>query len=99
MRPEQDRPEGCERFWPLDEELGELAPWVRWGTLDLYTLRLKAQTSHVLYHARREIYPLTFDGKKREIAGKAYILVPDMTLTPGIHLVKRSPELATEFWI
>lgn len=79
--------EPCEQeepFWHLDEELGELELKERPSGPDLYTVRLKAHTASSPYHAKRELYPLAHDGTEHEISGKAYILVPDMTVTVGL---------------
>jgi hypothetical protein len=47
-------------------------------------VRLKAHTAHGPYQAERVIYPLSCDGTQHEVSGKAYILVPDLTLTVGL---------------
>jgi len=72
-----------EPFWTIDEELGELELRERPGGTDLYTVRLKAHTSSVPYHPDRELYPLAHEGTKHEVSGRAYILVPDVSLTVG----------------
>jgi hypothetical protein len=72
-------------FWHLDEELGELELKERPSGPDLYTVRLKAHTATAPYHAKRELYPLTHDGTEHEVSGKAYILVPDITLSVGLY--------------
>jgi len=71
-------------FWHLDEELGEIELQERPSGPDLYAVRLKARTASSPYHAKRELYPLQHDGTEHEVAGKAYILVPDITLTVGL---------------
>ncbi len=73
-----------EPLWHLDEELGEIELQQRPSGPDLYTARLKARTASSSYHATRELYPLQHDGTEHEISGKAYILVPDITLTVGL---------------
>jgi hypothetical protein len=71
-------------FWTIDEELGELELMQRPGGPDRYTVRLKAHTATAPYRARRELYPLQHDGTEHEVSGKAYILVPDITLSVGL---------------
>ncbi len=71
-------------FFPLDEELGEIELQERPSGPDLYTARLKARTASFPYQAKRALYPLQHDGTEHEVAGKAYILVPDITLTVGL---------------
>jgi len=71
-------------FWHLDDELGELKLQERPGGPDRYTVRLKARTATTPYHAKRELYPLKYEGTEHEVSGKAYILVPDITLTVGL---------------
>ena len=71
-------------FWHLDEELGELMLRERPSGPDLYRVRLKARTAASPYHAKRELYPLSHDGTEHEVSGKAYILVPDVTVTVGL---------------
>ncbi len=71
-------------FWHLDEELGEIELQEHPSGPDLYTARLKARTMSFPYHAKRELYPLRHDGTEHEVAGKAYILLPDITLTVGL---------------
>jgi hypothetical protein len=83
MRPEGELHQE-EAFWHLDEELGELELQERPGGPELYTVRLKAHTAHGPYQAERVIYPLSCDGTQHEVSGKAYILVPDLTLTVGL---------------
>jgi hypothetical protein len=73
-----------EPFWHLDEALGEIELQERPSGPDLYTVRLKARTASSPYRAKSEFYPLQHDGTEHEVAGKAYILVPDMTLTVGL---------------
>lgn len=73
-----------EPFWHLDEVLGELELRERPSGPDLYTVRIKARTAFSPYHATRELYPLEHDGTEHEVSGKAYILVPDITLTVGL---------------
>jgi hypothetical protein len=68
----------------LDEELGELELQERLSGPDTYMVRLKAHTATLPYHTNRELYPLQHNGTQHEISGKAYILVPDMTLTVGL---------------
>ncbi|MBV9279422.1 MAG: hypothetical protein JOZ41_05030 [Chloroflexi bacterium] len=70
-----------ESFWHLDEALGELELKERPTGLDLYAVRLKARTGTSSYRPRSEIYPLTHAGTEHEVSGRAYILVPDITLT------------------
>jgi hypothetical protein len=84
MRPEGELDQE-ETFWHLDEELGELELQERPGGPGLYTVRLKARMATGPYHAERVLYPLSFDGTQHEVAGKAYILVPDLTLTVGLY--------------
>jgi hypothetical protein len=84
MRPEGELHQE-EAFWHLDEELGELELQERPGGPELYTVRLKAHTAHGPYQAERVIYPLCCDGTQHEVSGKAYILVPDLTLTVGLY--------------
>jgi hypothetical protein len=83
MRPEGELHQEA-AFWHLDEELGELELQERPGRSELYTVRLKAHTARGPYQAERAIYPLSCDGTQHEISGKAYILVPDLTLTVGL---------------
>jgi len=73
-----------EPFWTIDEKLGELELRERPGGPDLYTVRLKAHTSSVPYHLDSQLYPLAHGGAKHEASGRAYILVPDVTLTVGL---------------
>ncbi len=79
-----------EPFWHLDEELGELELMERPGGPDVYTVRLKAHTTTSPYHATRELYPLERDGIEQEVFGKAYILVPDFTVTVGLYSDERT---------
>jgi hypothetical protein len=72
-------------FWHLDEELGELELKERPGGPDLYTVRLKAHTERGPYYRDRELYPLSHDGTKHEVLGRAYIIVPDLTFTVGVY--------------
>jgi hypothetical protein len=72
-------------FWHPDEELGELELKERPNASDGNMVRLKAHTATIPYHAKRELYPLEHDGTEHEVAGKAYILVPDITLTVGLY--------------
>jgi len=81
----EDEPAVEKPFWDLDEELGELELQERPGGPDLYTVRLKAQTATAPYSARRELYPLEQDGIEHEVSGKAYILVPDFSLTVDLY--------------
>jgi len=71
-------------FSHLDEALGEIELQERPSGPDLYTARLKARTASSPYHAKRELYPLRHDGTEHEVSGKAYILLPDITLTVGL---------------
>jgi hypothetical protein len=64
--------------------LGELELQERPGGPELYTVRLKAHTASDAYQADRVLYPLAHDGIQHEISGKAYILVPDLTITVGL---------------
>jgi len=73
-----------EPLWHLDEELGEIELQERPSGPDLYAVRLKARTASSPYHAKRALYPLQHDGTEHEVSGKAYILVPDITLTVGL---------------
>jgi len=73
-----------EPFWHLDEALGELELKERPSGPDRYTVRLKARTGTSRYRPQSEIYPLTHAGTEHEISGRAYILVPDITLTVGL---------------
>src|SRR5947209_14924038 len=71
-------------LWSLDEELGHLALENRLHGEDVYAVRLKARTDERSYRAARELYPLSHDGTVQEIAGKAYVLVPDITLSVDV---------------
>jgi hypothetical protein len=83
MRPEEEsRIEAP--FWHLDEELGELELRERPSGPDIYTVRLKAHTATGPYLANQQLYRLQHDGTQHELSGKAYILVPDVTLTVGL---------------
>jgi len=75
---------GEQPFWHLDEALGEIELQERPSGPDLYAVRLKARTASFPFHAKRELYPLQHDGTEHEVSGKAYILVPDITLTVGL---------------
>lgn len=83
MRPEEN-PRAEAPFWHLDEALGELELQERPGGPDIYTVRLKAHSVTGPYLAKQQLYPLQHDGTQHELSGKAYILVPDMTLTVGL---------------
>lgn len=75
---------GDRSFWTIDEALGEVELKERPDSPERYTVRLKAHTAVGPYHGNRELYPLEHDGAEHEVAGKAYILVPDITLTVGL---------------
>lgn len=72
-------------FWDLDEALGEMVLQGRTGGLDDLTVRLKAHTERGSYRGGQELYPLAHDGSKHEVSGRAYILMPDITLTVGLY--------------
>jgi hypothetical protein len=76
--------EPTEDFWTIDEELCELELKERPGGPDIYSVRFKGHTSSSPYDRARVIYPLAHDGIQTEVFGKAYILVPDITLTVGL---------------
>jgi|SRR5579872_1580215 len=78
-----------ESLWHFDEELGAMELKERRSRPDLYTVRLKARTESTPYQSARELYPLTHSGRKHEVSGKAYILVPDMTLAVGLYPQER----------
>ena len=82
---EQEQPHHEEPFWTIDEELGELELLERPSGPALYTVRLKARQESAPYHPKRELYPLAHKGTRQEVWGKAYILVPDITLTVGLY--------------
>lgn len=71
-------------FWTIDQALGEIELRERPSGPDTYMLRLKAHAAAVPYRARSELYPLSHDGTRYEVSGRAYILVPDITLTVGL---------------
>ncbi len=75
--PEED----TDPFWHLDEQLTELSLKERASGPDVYTVRLKAHTETSPYTPQHTIYPLKRSGTQVEITGKAYILIPDVTLT------------------
>jgi hypothetical protein len=81
VRHEHESPEIKEPFWQLDEELGELELAEGSSGLERYTVRLKARTGSSPYRARSESYPRQHDGTQHEVSGKAYVLVPEITLT------------------
>jgi hypothetical protein len=76
----------------LDEELGEIQLYGRPRGHDVSTVRLKARESSTPYRATRELYPLLHDGTEHEISGRAYILVPDLTLRVDLFA---DPELSS----
>jgi hypothetical protein len=84
MRHEASEDSLSKPFWHLDEELGELELQDRPGGPDIYAVRLKAHQSSSPYRAQRELYPLERDGTKHEVSGKAYILVPDLTVSVNL---------------
>ncbi|GAC1344513.1 MAG: hypothetical protein NVSMB27_05570 [Ktedonobacteraceae bacterium] len=81
---QHERDERRESLWQIDETLGELELQEPAGGPDLYTVRLKTRTERAPYRALNELYPLAHNGTRQDIFGKAYILVPDMTLTVGL---------------
>jgi hypothetical protein len=71
-------------FWSIDEELIELELQESPSGPQRYSVRLKAHTETSPYHPRKTIYPLQQRGTQVEITGKAYILLPDVTVTVGL---------------
>jgi hypothetical protein len=84
MKEGPPQPAEQESFWHLDEELGSLELMERPSGPEIYTVRLKAQTNTGPYYANRELYPLSRDGTQHDVSGRAYILVPDFSLTVGL---------------
>jgi hypothetical protein len=81
----KERDEGSEPFWTIDEELCEL-PLLHDGEPTSYAVRIKAHLQHSTYHGNRELYPLQAgQGTKVETTARAYILVPDITLTVDLY--------------
>src|SRR5579862_5587295 len=70
-------------FWHLDEALGELELQAQVGGPEVYSVRLKARTATYPYRGGRELYALQHNGLEHEVAGKAYILLPDVSHTAG----------------
>src|SRR5689334_17336736 len=74
-----------EPFWTIDEELCEL-PLMEGGEPTSYAVRIKAHVQHTTYHGNRELYPLQAEqGTKTDLTARAYILVPDITLTVDLY--------------
>jgi hypothetical protein len=71
-------------YWTIDDELTELELQESPSGPRQYSVRFKGHTETSPYKARKTIYPLQRDGTQVEVAGKAYILVPDVTLTVGL---------------
>jgi hypothetical protein len=77
----KERDEGSEPFWTIDEELCEL-PISEGGEPTSYAVRIKAHLQHSTYQGNREVYPLQAEqGTKIDLIARAYVLVPDITLT------------------
>jgi len=71
-------------YWTIDDELTELDLQESPSGPRQYSVRFKGHTETSPYEARKMMYPLRHDGTQIEITGKAYILVPDVTLTVGL---------------
>jgi hypothetical protein len=71
-------------FRTIDEELAELDLQESPAGPQRYSVRLKAHADTSPCEARETIYPLEQGGTQMEITGKAYILVPELTLTVGL---------------
>lgn len=81
----KERDAGSESFWTIDEELCEL-PLLHGGEPTSYSVRVKAHVQHSTYQNNRELYPLQADqGTKMDLIARAYVLVPDITLTVDLH--------------
>lgn len=71
-------------FWTIDEQLTELELRESASGPQFYSVRFKAHTETRPYDPKKTIYPLQHNGTQTEITGKAYILVPDVTVTVGL---------------
>jgi hypothetical protein len=83
MRPEHELPGVEDSYWHLDEALTELDLQERPSGPERYAVRFKAHIETSSYTPRKTIYLLGHSGTQVEITGKAYILVPEVTLTVG----------------
>jgi hypothetical protein len=81
----KERELGAEPFWTIDEALCEL-PLMDGGEPTSYSVRIKAHLQRSNYHGDRELYPLEGEqGTKTDLIARAYVLVPDITLTVDLY--------------
>lgn len=72
-------------YWQEDVAVGE-------GRFfsDPYTIRLRLHTTRERYRGKEELYPLNHKtGERLYLHGRPYILVPEITLTIGLHSTPR----------
>lgn len=82
---EREQPESETEYWNVDEQIAEVTLWRG----EHYGLRLKAHVADEIYRHQAqsdEIIPLKHhSGVQTYVQAKPYVLVPDVTLTIGLH--------------